>query len=122
MNELQKLLSIPAHYAPSTVGVFPLVRKDQALVDYARKIDQVLRGSGISTIYDEKSTIGRRYARIDEVGCPFAITVDQETLSKDLVTLRFRDTKEQIQLKAQELTEWLLSRLCVQYPLDIPLL
>ncbi len=118
----RKMLSIPIHYAPSQVGIFPLVRKDQALVDYARKIDADLRSRGIATIYDEKSTIGRRYARVDEIGCPFAVTIDQETLSKDVVTLRFRDTKKQISLPVKELASWLESQLSTEYPLQVPLL
>ena len=62
-------------------------------------------------IYDEGGSIGRRYARADEVGVPFCITVDRETLSAGTVTIRERDSKAQVKVQTGELSAWLRTNL-----------
>jgi glycyl-tRNA synthetase len=84
--------------APIKVGVFPLMNKKE-LSDKARPIDEMLRKKGIITYYDESGSIGRRYARMDEVGTPFCITVDYDSLEDDSVTIRDRDSKKQKRVK-----------------------
>ena len=71
----------------------------------AKPIDDSLRKEGIMTYYDESGSIGRRYARMDEVGTPFCITVDFDTLNDDTVTIRDRDTKEQVRVNINDIMD-----------------
>ena len=74
--------------------MFPLI-SDKELIRVAKIIDTELRENGFQTYYDENGTIGRRYARMDEIGTPFCITVDHETLTDGKITVRDRDTTKQ---------------------------
>ncbi len=87
--------------APVMVGVFPLVKKD-GLSEIAREIEQGLR-EDYTTFYDQGGAIGRRYRRQDEIGTPFCVTVDYQTKEDQTVTLRFRDSMEQVRLPIAEL-------------------
>ena len=89
--------------APIKVGVFPLMPKD-GLVEIAEQINNKLREHGIETYYDESGSIGRRYARMDEVGTPFCITVDYDSKNDNAVTIRDRDSHAQIRIKIDELS------------------
>jgi glycyl-tRNA synthetase len=91
-------LRLSPQIAPIKVGVFPLMGKEE-LAQKAKPIDDTLRSQGIMTYYDESGSIGRRYARMDEVGTPFCITVDYDTVKDDTVTIRDRDSKEQVRIK-----------------------
>jgi glycyl-tRNA synthetase len=77
--------------------------KDE-LISKAKPIDDMLRNVGIMTYYDDSGSIGRRYARMDEIGTPFCITVDYDTLKDESVTIRHRDTKAQVRIKIEELS------------------
>jgi glycyl-tRNA synthetase len=101
-EEEYRLLSLPPGIAPIKVGVFPLI-SDTKLCAIAQDIDITLRAAGITTYYDEGGTIGRRYARMDEIGTPFCITVDHDTLNDNAVTIRNRDTTKQERKKIQDL-------------------
>ena len=79
--------------APVKTGIYPLV-KDERLVKLAKDIHEELKGCGIEAIYDESGSVGRRYARMDEIGTPFCITVDFESLEDEAVTIRFIDTRQ----------------------------
>ncbi len=103
-------LSLPPYLAPLQVAVFPLVRTDRALVDRARQIYEELKKQ-FNAVYDEDGSIGRRYRRQDEVGTPFAVTVDQQTLEDGTVTLRHRDSMEQERLKVASLLSFLVEAL-----------
>jgi len=105
-GEEYRVLSFNPLVAPIKVGVFPLIG-DGRLVKIAREIDQNLRAASISTYYDENGTIGRRYARMDEVGTPFCITVDHDTLKDNTVTVRDRDTTKQVRKKIEEITQYI---------------
>ncbi len=102
-NEIKgrRVLSLHPKIAPVKVGVFPLVSKPQ-FVEKAREIYTILREE-FKTIYEAKDSIGRRYARADERGVPICITVDGRTFEDDTVTIRFRDTREQIRVHISEL-------------------
>ena len=89
--------------APVTVGIFPLVKKD-GLSDIARNIQKELMDS-FNVFYDQGGAIGRRYRRQDEIGTPFCITVDYDTKEDNTVTLRFRDSMQQVRLPIPELRE-----------------
>jgi glycyl-tRNA synthetase len=87
--------------APITVAVLPLMKKD-GLAEIAQDIRAALKEE-FSTDYDQSGAIGRRYRRQDEVGTPFCVTVDYQTKEDNTVTLRFRDSMEQIRVKREEL-------------------
>jgi glycyl-tRNA synthetase len=97
-------LRLSSQIAPIKVGVFPLMAKEE-LSQKTKPIDDMLRNQGIMTYYDESGSIGRRYARMDEVGTPFCITVDYDTLKDDTVTIRERDSKEQVRVNISEISD-----------------
>ncbi len=97
-GEEYRILKLNPKVAPVKAGVFPLVN-DEKLVKIAKEIDDMLRNAGIITYYDDGGTIGRRYARMDEIGTPFCITVDHDTLKDKKVTIRDRDTTKQDRIK-----------------------
>src|SRR6476660_1693643 len=83
--------------APVKAAILPLIAKDSGMVDKARALYEELRGSHVVE-YDEGGAIGRRYRRQDEIGTPFAFTVDEQTLDDDTVTIRDRDSLAQERL------------------------
>ena len=95
-------LKLHPRLAPIKCAVFPLVKKDPELTAKAREIVQELFASGINAFYDEKDAIGRRYARQDEAGTPYCLTVDAQTKDDDTVTIRERDTMDQERIKVTE--------------------
>ena len=82
--------------------VFPLMKKD-GLTEKAEDVVAQLRTAGIDARYSESGSIGKRYARADEVGVPYCITVDYQTKEDETVTVRFRDDAKQIRMKISEL-------------------
>jgi len=105
-DEEYTILKLKPSIAPIKVGIFPLVN-DEKLVKIAEKIDVDLRNAGIPTYYDDGGTIGRRYARMDEIGTPFCITVDHDSLKDKSVTVRDRDTTEQERKKIEEVITYI---------------
>ena len=103
-GETYRILTLPPAVAPIKVGVFPLMPKD-GLDELAMRIYEELKRQGIMAIYDDSGSIGRRYARMDEIGTPYCITVDYQSLEDGTVTIRFRDTKEQMRVKMEEVAE-----------------
>ena len=100
------LLSFPRDIAPIQLGVYPLVSKD-GLPEKAIKLHESLLDEGFMVEYDEAGSIGRRYARADEVGVPLGITVDYDTLKDDTVTIRDRDSWRQVRSKIEDLPDLL---------------
>ena len=88
------ILRIPHEVAPYPVALFPLQRTD-GLPEKAEQYCHQLRQTGVDVYYDDSRSIGRRYARADEIGIPICMTVDHQTLEDGSVTLRDRDTTEQ---------------------------
>ena len=99
------LLKLKPYLAPIQVGIFPLVTKD-GLAEKAMRIFESVKKE-FDAIYDESGSIGRRYRRLDESGVPFGVTVDRQTLEDDTVTVRERDSMQQIRIKSSELPEHL---------------
>jgi len=95
------VLSIKPYLAPVHVGVLSLVKKD----GLKEKTDQIYMKikRKYDTFLDHSGAIGRRYRRLDEIGAPFAITIDHQTLNDDTVTLRYRDSMQQDRVKVSEL-------------------
>ena len=91
------VLRLHPRLAPVKAAVLPLIAKDSTMVEKARGLYEELR-EGLSVEYDDAGAIGRRYRRHDEIGTPFAFTVDEQTLEDDTVTIRERDSLAQERL------------------------
>jgi len=102
-------LSLRPNIAPIQAGIFPLVSKDGLDVE-AERLYNALRAE-YDLFYDESGSIGRRYARADEAGVPFCITIDHDTLAKGEVTVRQRDDRSQVKVAKDELGAWLKASL-----------
>jgi glycyl-tRNA synthetase len=100
-GEKRVVLRLHPAIAPVTVGVFPLVKKD-GLAELAREIELGLREE-FATFYDQGGAIGRRYRRQDEAGTPYCVTVDYQTKEDRTVTLRFRDSMQQVRIKIEDI-------------------
>lgn len=101
-DQEEVFLRFPPYLAPIQVAIFPLMGKDELVVPATDIYNEVLE-SGLVTQFDQGGSIGRRYRRQDEVGTPFCVTIDYETLEDDTVTLRERDSMEQVRISKSEL-------------------
>src|SRR6266702_887001 len=114
--ETRMVLRFRPRIAPLKCGVFPLLKNNEQLVTKAREIVDLLRPH-MFVFYDESGAIGRRYRRQDEIGTPFGVTVDFETLGekdaalRDTVTIRERDSMKQDRIAIEDLTGILTSRI-----------
>ncbi|MBP5619493.1 MAG: glycine--tRNA ligase [Bacteroidaceae bacterium] len=102
-GQTRTVLHLPAALAPVKLAIFPLTKKD-GLPEKAQEIFNDLRFY-FNCKYEEKDQIGKRYRRMDAIGCPYCITVDQQTLEDNTVTLRDRDTMEQTRVAISELQQ-----------------
>lgn len=109
-KENEIMLKLNKKLAPIQVAVFPLVKNKPQLVKKAKEVVDLLR-EHFEIQYDEAGAIGRRYRRQDEIGTPYAITVDIESLQNNDVTIRDRDTMQQERVPIAELVETLTARL-----------
>jgi glycyl-tRNA synthetase len=96
--------------APVKVAVFPLVKKE-GMPEIAEKIYRDCQSAGLSSFYDEKGAVGRRYRRQDEAGTPFCVTVDGQTLADRTVTVRDRDSLTQDRIPADNVLAYVQERL-----------
>ena len=108
-NSLRVVLKIPGFLAPYKLAILPLVKKDR-LPAYAKKIYDDLK-IHFNITYDEKDAVGRRYRRQDAIGTPVCLTIDHDTINDDSVTLRFRDSMEQIRVKVIDVKNEIDSRI-----------
>jgi len=102
-EDIRTVLHFHPTVAPVTVAILPLVKKD-GLAELAKEIQDELRDD-FATFYDKSGAIGRRYRRQDEIGTPFCVTVDYDSKDNNDVTLRFRDSMEQVRVPRAELAE-----------------
>ncbi len=98
------VLRLKGLVAPVKAGVFPLMAQD-GLDEIAGEVYDSLRFSDIAAYYDDSGSIGRRYARMDEIGTPCCVTVDYDTKSDGTVTVRDRDSAEQMRVKKERVVE-----------------
>ena len=105
-GEQRVVLGLHPKVAPTKAAVFPLVKKD-GMPEIAKKLQADLCASAIPSFYDQSGAIGRRYRRQDEVGTPWCITIDGETQEKDSVTIRDRDSFEQVRVGTDKVVAWL---------------
>jgi glycyl-tRNA synthetase len=113
-SETRTVMKFHPRVAPVKVGIFPLLKNKPELVAKAREVFQSLRGQ-MMAFYDDAGAIGRRYARQDEAGTPFCVTIDFDTLGEkpellNTVTVRHRDDGKQERIPIAELQGWLLAR------------
>ncbi len=108
-NETRVVLKFHPRLAPIKVAILPLVNKD-GMPEVAREIEADLRPF-MKVFYDNKGAVGRRYRRQDEAGTPFCVTVDTQSLEDNTVTVRDRDSMEQIRLDKKELLKYFLEKL-----------
>src|SRR5205807_9925535 len=108
-GETRTVLRLHPALAPVKVAVLPLVRKD-GQPELAREVYRALRGR-VQAEYDEGGAIGRRYRRQDEIGTPWAVTIDHQSLEDRTVTLRDRDSLEQVRIAIDELGDEIARRL-----------
>ena len=99
-NNTRLVLKIPGFLAPYKLAILPLVKKD-GLSEYAKKIYDELKVH-FNIAYDEKDAVGRRYRRQDAIGTPVCLTVDHDSIKDNSVTLRFRDSMDQIRVNVSD--------------------
>ncbi len=102
-GEKRIFLKLPEHIAPVKVAVFPLLKNKPELVKKARQVYKTLKAEIGNVMWDDNGNIGKRYRRQDEIGTPYTITIDFQTLDDDTVTIRNRDTTTQKRQKIREL-------------------
>lgn len=109
-DDARVYLSLSPSLAPYKAAVFPLLANKPELVDKARKLYEGLREDFI-VAFDDRGNIGKRYLYQDEIGTPFCITVDFDTLEDESVTIRDRDTMNQERIKISEVSSYIISRI-----------
>jgi glycyl-tRNA synthetase len=100
------LLKLSPKIAPIKCAIFPLLKNKENLVSKAKEVYNILKKEFETVEFDDNGNIGKRYRRQDEIGTPFCVTVDFETIEKDgTVTLRYRDSGEQERKTIEEVVE-----------------
>jgi glycyl-tRNA synthetase len=105
-GEKRRYLALPKHLAPVKVAVSPLLKNKPELVDKAREVYSMLKKEFGAVMWDDNGNIGKRYRRQDEIGTPYCVVIDFDTLEGDTagtVTVRDRDTTEQTRVPIDEL-------------------
>lgn len=106
-GEERVVLKLPTHLAPVRVAVSPLLKNKPELVDKAKEVYKALKKEFGNVMWDDNGNIGKRYRRQDEIGTPYCVVVDFETLEDNAVTVRNRDTTEQERVKIEDLSSHL---------------
>jgi glycyl-tRNA synthetase len=109
-GETRTVLKLNSSVAPYKVAVFPLMKNKPELVSKAREIYADLKKE-FTVAFDDNGNVGKRYRRQDEIGTPYCVTVDFDSLEKGDVTVRDRDTMEQERIKIEELREYFNKKL-----------
>ncbi len=104
-GEKRSVLKLPADLAPVKVAVSPLLKNKPKLVAKAQEVYKTLKKEFGNVMYDDNGNIGKRYRRQDEIGTPYCVTIDFDTLEDDTVTVRDRDTTEQNRHRITKLKE-----------------
>lgn len=108
-GELRTVMRLHPAIAPVKAAILPLVNKD-GMPEIAEKLENDLRPS-MKTFYDDSGAVGRRYRRQDEIGTPFGVTIDSDTLTDQTVTIRERDSMQQIRLPIDNVKAYILERI-----------
>jgi glycyl-tRNA synthetase len=102
------VLRLNPHLAPISIGILPLMRNED-IENISRRIHYSLKRN-YDTFYDVSGSIGRRYRRLEEIGVPYAITIDHASKTDNTVTIRYRDTMEQIRIKIDEIKDFSINQ------------
>lgn len=114
-GEIRVLLRLPVHLAPYRIAVSPLLKNKPELVDKARETFSMLKKEFGNVAWDDNGNIGKRYRRQDEIGTPYCVTIDFDTIEKDdTVTVRDRDTGEQVRISTSELVSFFREKFITQ--------
>ncbi len=108
------VLKLNPKLAPYKVAVFPLLKNKPELVEKAREIYQMLKTNDLAVAWDDRGNIGKRYYSQDEIGTPYCVTIDFQTLEDDSVTVRDRDTMKQERIKIKELSGYISTAIAVE--------
>ena len=108
-GEKRVYLKFKKEVAPVKAAIFPLLKNKPELVAKAREVYSIVKKAVPQTMWDDNGNIGKRYRRQDEIGTPACITIDFQTLEDNTVTLRNRDTGEQIRVAVSELVDTIVS-------------
>lgn len=105
------LLKLKPYLSPIQAGILPLLKKDE----FKNKSQMLLSSinKDFDVFYDESGSIGRRYRRLEEIGTPFAFTIDHQTIEDDTVTIRYRDSMSQERIKISDVHSFLTKSLCI---------
>ncbi len=106
-GEKRVYLKLPVHLAPVKIAVSPLLKNKPELVVKAKEVYDMMKKEFGNVMWDDNGNIGKRYRRQDEIGTPYCVTIDFDTLQDDTVTVRHRDTTEQKRLSIHDLPETL---------------
>jgi glycyl-tRNA synthetase len=109
-GEKRVVLALHPKLAPIKAAIFPLVNKD-GMPELATRIHEGLRRAGLPTQYDDSGSIGKRYRRQDETGTPFCITVDGQSGEDQSVTVRDRDSLQQVRISVDAIPAYLQERI-----------
>lgn len=104
-GEKRVFLKLPAHLAPVKVAVSPLLKNKTDLVEKAQEVYKMLKKEFGAVMYDDNGNIGKRYRRQDEIGTPWCVTIDFDTLNDNTVTVRSRDTTEQDRISISKIIQ-----------------
>lgn len=105
-GDTRVVVRFPFALAPVKYAIFPLMEKDEKMTEIAKEITINLKKQWINVEYDGGGNIGKRYRRQDEIGTPYCITVDHETLETGQVTIRHRDSMEQERIAIEQITNY----------------
>lgn len=99
------ILNLNPQLAPNLVAVFPLVKNKEKILNLAKKVHKLLLDHRITSFFDSAGSIGKRYRRQDELGTPYCITIDYDSLDDNTITIRYRDTMEQKRVLISEILD-----------------
>lgn len=108
--QVRTLMKFHPKLAPVKAAVFPLIKKE-GMPEKAAEIYRELKAAGVNSVFSQQGAIGRRYRQQDEIGTPYCITIDGETASDDCVTVRDRDSLEQVRVPVSKVVDEIQSRL-----------
>jgi len=110
-EETRSYLALDPKIAPYKIAVSPLLKNKEELVEKSKNLFGKLKSEFGNVVFDDNGNIGKRYRRQDEIGTPFCVVVDFESLEDESVTVRFRDTGEQDRIKISELISYFKEKL-----------
>ena len=110
-GEKRVVLKLKPELAPYRFAVSPLLKNKPELAEKAQEVYKLLKNKYGNVVWDDNGNIGKRYRRQDEIGTPYCVTVDFDTLEDKAATVRDRDSQKQERVKNADLADWLADKL-----------